>query len=136
MKILVDENLDVQLVKALSTFYRVHDWESVAYIEELGEEDVLLLRTARKLGFEAIVTLDLGQVAEGGEERHVIASTGLKWIGVEDNRPRRGLPGRARRLATIIAGFDVACHLFEQGVQAVKLRQVSDKEGARAVVIW
>jgi hypothetical protein len=103
MRILVDEGMPVQVLSPLR-LNKGHDFDHIDELRWKGKPDVPLFRDAAAKGYEAILTLDLSQLASFDESR-ALKRSGLHHIGIAQGRSARGITGVARITASVIVSM-------------------------------
>jgi len=101
VRLLLDENVPVQLLPALTCVLPAH---AVEHIDELGwkgKKDRFLLPDAAAAGYHAIVTIDRRQL-DDPEELKAIKVSGLHHITFSQGK---GVSGLARAIASLIAAM-------------------------------
>jgi hypothetical protein len=103
VRLLVDEGVPVQ---ALEPFRRNkgHVFSHITELNWDGRKDAALFADAARQGFDAIVALDVEQLADPSEWRALRAS-GLHHISLRQGRTVRGATGLARVLASLIVAM-------------------------------
>ena len=118
MRLLVDEGVPVQVLEPLRRnrgheFVHVHDegWD--------GRKDRFLFDHARRRGFDALVALDVDQLAEPVEWRALKVS-GLHHVSLRQGRTVRGGTGLARVMGSLIVAMPyVLADLDAVGAQRI-----------------
>lgn len=103
MRLLVDEGVPVQVLEPLRRnkgheFVHIHDegWD--------GRKDRFLFDHAKRRGFDALIVLDVDQLADPVEWR-ALKSSGLHHVSLRQGRTVRGATGLARVMASFIAAM-------------------------------
>jgi hypothetical protein len=103
MKILLDEQLAVQLLDPLGR-NRDHEFVHVDQLGWKGKKDKFLFPDAASKGFDAIVGLDVDQLADPDEWKSLRKSD-LHHISVRQGRTVKGRKGLARVMASLIVAM-------------------------------
>lgn len=101
MKVLLDEDVPVQL---LATLRRVLDSHTVDHVQELGwtsKKDTALLADAAQRGYEAFVTNDKNQLHDVQESR-AIRDSGMHHVRYQQDTGR-GKEGLGLAMASVLA---------------------------------
>lgn len=103
MRLLVDEGVPVQVLDPLRRnrgheFVHIHEegWD--------GRKDRFLFNHAKRRGFNALIALDVDQLAEPAEWR-ALKSSGLHHVSLRQGRTVRGGTGLARVIASLIVAM-------------------------------
>lgn len=99
MKVFLDEDVPEPLVPLLGRLLRGHDVQHVRDLKWKSKKDLDLFPDARRKGFEAILTNNIGQFNDP-EEYKAIQRSGLHHISYQIDD---GLGGLARASASICA---------------------------------
>jgi hypothetical protein len=103
MRLLLDEGMPVHLLDPL----RLNSPHLFQHVDELGWKgklDDYLFRDARSRGFNALVVLDVDQLADPGLCR-ALKATGLHHISLRQGRRVTGKAGIARVIASLVAAM-------------------------------
>lgn len=101
MRLLLDENVPIQLVAGLSCIVPAH---VVHHLDELGwkgKKDRFLLADAANAGYDGIVTIDRRQLDDPTEPK-AIRAAGLHHITFTQGR---GVAGLARSIGALLAAM-------------------------------
>lgn len=101
MKILLDENVPVQVAPALRAIARGHQFDHVDDIGWKGKKDKFLLPDAASRGYNAIVTKDANQLADA-EETHLIRRSGMHHVRFEQDG---GVRAFAHAMGSVVAAM-------------------------------
>lgn len=102
MKILLDEDVPIQVPDLLRRVLPTHTVDHVDALQWKGKHDVSFLRDAAQRGYEAIVTNDKKQLADP-DECDAIKASGMHHVRYAQRTP--GLEGLALAIASIIAAM-------------------------------
>jgi hypothetical protein len=103
MRLLLDEGMPVQLLEPL----RLNSPHQVQHVDELrwkGKQDANLFRDTATRGFDALVVLDVDQLADPDLCRALKAS-GLHHISLRQGRRVKGKTGVARVIASLVVAM-------------------------------
>lgn len=103
MKLLLDEDVPVQLVEPLRHLLRGHQVDHVQAIGWKGKKDRFLLPDASRKGYEALLTNDSAQL-DSPEETRAIRDSGMHHIRYRQDT-RRGVDGLASAMAAVTAAI-------------------------------
>ncbi|HEY2764187.1 MAG TPA: DUF5615 family PIN-like protein [Pseudonocardiaceae bacterium] len=81
MKLLLDEDVPVQLVEPLRHLLREHQVDHVQALGWKGKKDRFLLPDASRKGYEALITNDSAQL-DNPEETRAIRDSGMHPSGI------------------------------------------------------
>jgi len=101
VRLLLDENVPVQLLQALSCVLPAHEVDHIDDLGWKGKKDRFLLPDAAAAGYEAIVTIDRRQL-DDPEELKAIRLSGLHHVTFTQ---AQGVSGLARSIASLIAAI-------------------------------
>src|SRR5919109_2607537 len=99
MRFLFDEGMPVQLLEPLRR-NAPHEFEHIDEVKWKGKLDPFLFNDAAARGFEAIVTLDVDQLADPDLCR-ALRRSGLHHVSLRQGRTAQGKKGVARVIASI-----------------------------------
>jgi hypothetical protein len=103
MRLLLDEGMPVQLLEPLR-LNRPHDFRHVDELKWKGKKDPYLFQDASSRGFDALIALDVDQLADPGLCKALKAS-GLHHLSLRQGRTVKGKAGVARVIASIVAAM-------------------------------
>lgn len=103
MKLLLDEDVPIQLLGPLRHLMPEHRLEHVDGIGWKGKKDTFLLRDAASRGYEIFVTNDNAQL-DSAEECRAIHDSGLHHVRY-DHDTKRGMDGLALAMAAVIGAL-------------------------------
>lgn len=103
MKLLLDEDVPVQLVEPLRHLLRDHTVDHVENLGWKGKKDLFLLSDAGSKGYDAFLTNDSGQLDDPGESA-AIKKSGIHHIRYQQNT-KLGIDGLALAMGSVIAGI-------------------------------
>lgn len=103
MKLLLDEDVPVQLLEPLRHLLRGHQVDHVEGIGWKGKKDRFLLPDAARSGYDALLTNDSAQL-DDPEESRAIRDSGMHHIRYQQN-PRHGLDGLAGAMGSVMAAI-------------------------------
>lgn len=103
MRLLLDEDVPVQLLEPLRHLLREHVVDHVQYLGWKGKKDRFLLADAAARGYDALLTHDSAQLDSEVESR-AIRDSGLHHVRYRQD-PRRGLDGLASAMAAVLAAI-------------------------------
>lgn len=122
MKLLLDEGLAVQLLDPLRR-NGGHEFRHVGEIGWKGKLDHFLFPDAASAGFDAIVSLDVDQLADRKEWK-ALRKSDLHHISVKQGRTVKGRKGLARVIASLIVAMP---YVLEELAEAEHQRIVEIK---------
>jgi hypothetical protein len=102
MRILIDENVPVQMLEMLRRLLPDHEVRHVSEIKWSGKKDLALLPDAAKKGFEAFLTKD-GRQLEVPSETAAIKKSGMHHIRFSHGH--KGMVGLGLAMGTVIAAM-------------------------------
>ncbi|MGH3799529.1 MAG: DUF5615 family PIN-like protein [Pseudonocardiaceae bacterium] len=103
MKLLLDEDVPVQLVEPLRRLLRQHQVDHVQDLGWKGKKDHFLLPDASGKGYDALITNDSAQL-DSVEETRAIRDSGMHHIRYRHDT-RRGIDGLALAMAAVMAAI-------------------------------
>jgi hypothetical protein len=103
MRLLLDEDVAVQLVEPLRRLLPDHQVDHVQDVEWKGKKDRFLLPDASRRGYNALLTHNSGQL-DDPQECRAIRDSGMHHIGYRQDT-RRGLDGLALAMAAVMASI-------------------------------
>ncbi|MGH3889371.1 MAG: DUF5615 family PIN-like protein [Pseudonocardiaceae bacterium] len=103
MKLLLDEDVPVQLVEPLRRLLREHQVDHVQDLGWKGKKDHFLLPDASGKGYDALITNDSAQL-DSVEETRAIRDSGMHHIRYRHDT-RRGIDGLALAMAAVMAAI-------------------------------
>lgn len=103
MKLLLDEDVPVQLLEPLRHLLPGHRVDHVNELRWKGKEDRFLLPDAARKGYDAFVTNDNRQLTDP-EESRAIRDSGMHHIRYGQDT-RRGLDGLAASMGSVMAAI-------------------------------
>ena len=103
MRLVVDEGVPVQVLDPLRRNHG-HEFDHVNALGWQGKLDEFLFRGATRAGFEGIVALDVGQLADPDECKRLKRS-GLHHVSVRRGSRVQGRKGVARVIASLAAAM-------------------------------
>lgn len=103
MRLLLDEDVPVQLVEPLRHLLRDHAVDHVEQLGWKGKKDRFLLADAATRGYDALLTHDSAQLDSEVESR-AIRDSGLHHVRYRQDS-RRGLDGLASAMGAVIAAI-------------------------------
>ncbi|MGH3772657.1 MAG: hypothetical protein ACRDRW_14900 [Pseudonocardiaceae bacterium] len=121
MKLLLDEDVPVQLVEPLRRLLREHQVDHVQDLGWKGKKDCFLLPDASGKGYDALITNDSAQL-DSAEETRAIRESGMHHIRYRHDT-RRGIDGLALAMASVMAAIRPV------------VRELDDADGQRLVEI-
>lgn len=121
MKLLLDEDVPLQLLEPLRRLLPEHGVDHVETLGWKGKKDRFLLPDAAKRGYDALLTNDSRQLDSDVESR-AIRDSGLHHIRYRHDA-RRGLDGLALAMGSVLAG-----------IRAV-MNDLAETDGQRLVLI-
>lgn len=102
MRILIDENVPVQMLEMLRRLLPGHDVRHVSEIKWAGKKDLALLPDAAKRGFEVFLTKD-GRQLEDPSETSAIKKSGMHHIRFSHGH--KGMAGLGLAMGAVIAAM-------------------------------
>lgn len=102
MRILVDENVPVQVMEMLRRVLPEHEVQHVSEIKWAGKKDLALLPDAAKKGFDAFLTRDARQL-EDPSETDAIKKSGMHHIRFSQSH--RGMTGLGLAMGAVMAAM-------------------------------
>jgi hypothetical protein len=103
MKLLLDEDVPLQLLEPLRRLLRGHQVDHVQGLGWKGKKDRFLLPDASRRGYDALLTNDSAQL-DSPVETKAIRDSGIHHIRYHQ-QSRHGLDGLALALASVLAGI-------------------------------
>jgi hypothetical protein len=103
MRILLDEDVPLQLVEPLRHLLPEHQIDHVQEIRWKGKKDLYLLPDAGRRGYGAFVTHNSGQLDDAAESR-AIRDSGMHHVRYHQDT-RQGLDGLALAMASVLAAI-------------------------------
>jgi len=103
MKLLLDEDVPVQLAEPLRRLLREHQVDHVQDLGWKGKKDRFLLPDASGKGYDALITNDSAQL-DSAEETRAIRDSGMHHIRYRHDT-RRGVDGLAFAMAAVMAAI-------------------------------
>jgi hypothetical protein len=103
MRVLLDEDVPVQLVDPLRRLLPEHQIDHVQGLRWKGKKDLFLLPDAGRRGYGAFLTHNSGQLDDAAESR-AIRDSGMHHIRYHQDT-RRGLDGLAVAMASVMAAI-------------------------------
>jgi hypothetical protein len=121
MRILIDENIPVQMLVMLRRPLPGHEVRHVSEIKWAGKKDLALLPDAAKRGFEAFLTKD-GRQLEDPSETAAIKKSGMHHIRFSHGH--KGMAGLGLATGAVIASMPLLIRELEavQGQQLVHVK--------------
>lgn len=101
MKVLLDEDVPVQVLEALRQVLGGHDIHHVQTIRWKSKKDLALLPDAARRGYKVFVTNDRSQLHDV-EESRAIRESGMHHVRY-DQDTNRGIEGLALAMASLLA---------------------------------
>lgn len=101
MRLLLDEDVPVQLVEPLRRLLREHQVDHVQDLGWKGKKDRFLLPDATRKGYDALLTNDSAQL-DSAEETRAIRDSRMHHIRYRHDT-RRGIDGLALAMAAVMA---------------------------------
>lgn len=125
MKVLLDEDVPLQLLGLLRDLLPSHEWD---HINELGwkrKGDVSLMRDAGKRGYEVLITKNVGQLHEPAERR-AATKAGLHHVIYPDVANRTDRTGSARAIGSTIAAMPLLIQALGEadGLQIARIQVI------------
>ncbi|WP_329456509.1 hypothetical protein [Streptomyces sp. NBC_01497] len=115
MRILIDENVPVQVLEMLRRILPEHEIKHVSEIRWAGKKDLALLPDAARKGFDAFLTRDARQL-EDPSETEAIKKSGMHHIRF--SQAHRGMSGLGLAMGAVVAAMPlVIAELGEAGIQ-------------------
>jgi PIN like domain len=121
MRLLLDEDVPIQLLEPLRHLLPEHRVDHVDGIGWKGKKDRFLLQDAARRGYEVFVTNDNAQL-DSTEECRAIRDSGLHHVRY-DHETKRGMDGLALAVAAVV------------GALRQIVRELEDADGQRLVHI-
>jgi hypothetical protein len=103
VKLLLDEDVPLQLLEPLRHLLPGHEVDHVGKIGWKGKKDRNLLPDAAQRGYQALLTNDSAQL-DSVEESRAIRDSGLHHIRYHQET-RRGIDGLATAMGSVVAGI-------------------------------
>jgi hypothetical protein len=103
MRLLLDEDVPLQLLEPLRRLLPEHALDHVADIGWKGKKDRFLLPDAARRGYDALLTNDSAQL-DSAEESRAIRDSRMHHIRYRQD-PRRGIDGLATAMAGVLAAI-------------------------------
>lgn len=132
MKILLDEDVPLQLVEALRHVLKGHGVEHVHGLGWTGKKDKQVLADAARAGFEMLVTNDSAQL-DDPDETSFIKTSGLHHVTYRHKHP--GLRGLALALGSLLAALPEVVHRLdsERGQRLITVRSIEPRDRFKMV---
>lgn len=121
MRLLLDEDVPIQLLEPLRRLLPEHYVDHVESLGWKGKEDRFLLADATSRGYEALLTNDSAQL-DSEVECRAIRDSRMHHIRFRQD-PRRGIDGLAVAIGSVIAGIRQV------------MKDLDDADGQRLVII-
>ncbi|MFF0169446.1 DUF5615 family PIN-like protein [Streptomyces prasinus] len=102
MRILIDENVPVQVLEILRRILPGHEVKHVSEIKWAGKKDLALLPDAARKGFDAFLTRDARQL-EDPSETEAIKKSGMHHIRF--SQAHKGMAGLGLSLGAVVAAM-------------------------------
>ncbi|MFF4757848.1 DUF5615 family PIN-like protein [Streptomyces sp. NPDC001276] len=102
MRILIDENVPVQVLEMLRRILPGHEVKHVSEIKWAGKKDLALLPDAARKGFDAFLTRDARQL-EDPSETEAIKKSGMHHIRF--SQAHRGMTGLGLAMGAVVAAM-------------------------------
>jgi len=128
MRILLDEDVPVQLLEPLRRLLVGHEVHHAEDLGWKGKKDRFLMPDARRRGYDALLTNDSAQL-ESAVESRAIRDSGLHHIRYAHNT-RRGLDGLALAVASVIAAIRQVVRDLDE-VDGQRLVEIQSVQGGR-----
>jgi hypothetical protein len=124
MRLLLDEDVPLQLVDPIRHLLREHTVDHVEEVGWKGKKDRFLLPDARRRKYDALVTNDSAQL-DSIEESRAIKDSGLHHIRYRQDT-RRGIEGLALAIASVVAAIRQVVIELEQedGQRLVEIQSI------------
>lgn len=124
MRVLLDEDVPVQVLEALQQILDSHTIDHVDRIRWKGKKDLALLPDAAKRGYEVFVTNDKNQLQDVDESR-AIRNSGLHHVRYYQDT-NRGKEGLALAMASLLAAAVPCIRELETttGQRLVRIRPI------------
>ena len=121
MRILIDENVQVQMLEMLRRLLPGHEVRHVSELKWSGKKDLSLLPDAAKRGFEAFLTKD-GRQLEDPSETAAIKKSGMHHIRFSHGH--KGMVGQGLAMGAVIASMPLLIRELDtvQGRQLVHIK--------------
>jgi hypothetical protein len=103
MRVLVDEGMPVQVLPPLR-LNKPHEFDHIDDLHWKGKQDIQLFADAAARSYDAVLTLDLDQLASVQEAR-ALKRSGLHHIGIHQGRSAQGIRGIARVISSVIVAM-------------------------------
>ncbi|MET8331190.1 DUF5615 family PIN-like protein [Streptomyces sp. NPDC005181] len=115
MRILIDENVPVQVLEMLRRLLPGHEIKHVSEIKWAGKKDLALLPDAARKGFDAFLTKDARQL-EDPLETEAIKKSGMHHIRF--SQTHKGMAGLGLAMGAVVAAMPlIIAELGEAGTQ-------------------
>ncbi|MGW6305783.1 DUF5615 family PIN-like protein [Streptomyces niveus] len=115
MRILIDENVPVQVLEMLRRLLPEHEIKHVSEIKWAGKKDLALLPDAARKGFDTFLTRDARQL-EDPSETEAIKKSGMHHIRF--SQAHRGRAGLGLAMGAVVAAMPlIIAELDEAGAQ-------------------
>jgi len=124
MRLLLDEDVPVQLVEPLRRLLPGHQIDHTEQLGWKGKKDLFLLPDAHRRGYDALLTHDSAQL-DSAEECRAIRDSRMHHIRYHQNT-RRGLDGFALAMASVMAAIRQILRELEEvdGQRLVEIRAI------------
>lgn len=133
MRLLLDEDVPVQLIEPLRRLLPGHQVDHVQQLGWKGKKDEFLLPDAARRGYEALLTNDSAQL-DDVEESRAIRDSGLHHVRYPHNTSR-GVDGLALAMAGVLAAIRPVLADLEEadGQRLVEIRAVQSGKRRQTV---
>jgi hypothetical protein len=130
MRILIDENVPVQMLEMLRRLLPEHEVRHVSEIKWAGKKDIALLPDAAKKGFEAFLTKD-GRQLEDPWETAAIKKSGMHHIRFSHGH--KGMVGLGLAMGAVIAAMPLILRGLDEteGQQLIHIKGLNPGSGHR-----
>lgn len=128
MLCLLDEGMPVQLLEPLRRNFG-HTFDHVERVGWKGKQDRFLFHDARQRGYEALVALDVDQLADPDECKR-LKDSGLHHISLRQGSRVQGRKGTARLIASVVVSMPYVLEDLD-GVTAQRVVEIALLSGAR-----
>lgn len=133
MRLLLDEDVPVQLVEPLRRMLPGHQVDHTAELGWKGKKDSFLLPDAAKRGYDLLLTNDSAQL-DSVEECRAIRDSGLHHVRYHQDT-RRGIDGLSSAMGAVLAAIRQVARELEQadGQRLVEIQSISPGKRHRTV---
>ena len=133
MRLLLDEDVPIQLLDPLRRILSGHQVDHTEQLGWKGKKDRFLLPDARRRGYDALLTNDSAQL-DSVEECRAIRDSQMHHLRYHQDT-RRGVDGLARAMAAVMAAIRPVIRELEQveGQRLVEIQAIQPGKRHRTI---